>query len=51
MDREGRRVVVRAGTLLKDLNRELRGNGMSLSNLPTLGDQTIGGAIAVGKNL
>lgn len=42
-------MVVRAGTLLKHLNTELRRNGLSLSSLPTLGDQTIGGALAVGE--
>ena len=48
MDREKREVVVRAGTMLRDLNAVLKENGLALSSLPTLADQTIGGAIAVG---
>lgn len=51
IDRNSKRVVVRAGTLLKDFNKELRIKGLALPNLPTLGDQTIGGALAVGKKI
>ncbi|CAI8017226.1 L-gulonolactone oxidase, partial [Geodia barretti] len=47
IDRPTKRVAVKAGTLLKHLNKQLRRNGLGLSNLPTLGDQTIGGALAV----
>ena len=43
-------VVVRAGTLLNDFVRELERNGLALETLPTLGDQTIGGALAVGES-
>ena len=50
IDRPTKRVAVKAGTLLKHLNKQLRRNGLGLSNLPTLGDQTIGGALAVGKH-
>jgi L-gulonolactone oxidase len=45
-----REAVVRAGTLLRDLNTVLRENGLALSSLPTLADQTIGGALAVGSH-
>lgn len=49
IDLERREVVVRAGTLLRDLNSVLWENGLVLSTLPTLVDQTIGGALAVGE--
>lgn len=49
VDRENREVVVRAGTMLRDLNSVLRDNGLALSSLPTLVDQTVGGALAVGE--
>ena len=49
IDHGRKEVAVRAGTLLKDLNAELRHRGLALINLPTLSDQTIGGALAVGK--
>ena len=49
IDRQSREVAVKAGTLLRDLNTELRENGLALSSLPTLADQTIGGALAVGE--
>jgi L-gulonolactone oxidase len=50
VDKRKREVAVRAGTLLRDFNSELRKNGLSLGNLPTLGDQTMGGALAVGSH-
>lgn len=50
VDRENREVVVRAGTMLRDLNSVLRDNGLALSSLPTLVDQTVGGALAVGSH-
>lgn len=48
VDQEKREVVVRAGTMVRDLNSFLRENGLALSNLPTLADQTVGGALSVG---
>ena len=50
MDRATKQVTARAGTLLKYFNKELKRNGLAVANLPTLGDQTIGGALAVGKS-
>ena len=48
VDKEKREVVVKAGMMVSDLNSFLKENGLALSNLPTLGDQTVGGALSVG---
>ena len=48
VDKERREVVVKAGMMVNDLNSFLKENGLALSNLPTLGDQTVGGALSVG---
>lgn len=48
IDQSKKEVTVKAGTMLRDLNTVLRENGLALSSLPTLEDQTIGGALAVG---
>ena len=48
VDKERREVVVKAGTMVSDLNSFLKENGLALSNLPTLGDPRVGGALSVG---
>ena len=46
VDRSAQRVTVQAGMLVSELNTVLAANGMALSNLGSISDQTIGGAIS-----
>jgi L-gulono-1,4-lactone dehydrogenase len=43
-------VTVRGGTTVRELNRELAVRGLALSNIGTLADQSISGALATGNH-
>ena len=49
VDLESKRVTVRGGTTLKELNAILEEKGLALSNMPAIADPTIAGAIATGE--
>jgi FAD-linked oxidoreductase len=50
VDRKAKLVAVRAGTRLRDLNRELAAHGLALPNLGDIDAQTISGAISTGTH-
>ena len=50
IDRERRQATVRAGTRLDDLNAELAGHDLALSNMGDVDRQTISGALATGTH-
>ncbi|WP_018685491.1 D-arabinono-1,4-lactone oxidase [Actinokineospora enzanensis] len=50
VDRHTPAVTVRAGTSLRRLNLELEKVGLALSNMGTLDEQTIGGALSTGNH-
>ena len=50
VDREAMTVTAGSGTLLKDLNRALEGQGLSLHNMGDIAEQTLAGAISTGTH-
>ncbi len=50
IDKEAKRVTVEAGIRLKALNLILQENGLSLSNLGSISEQSIAGAISTGTH-
>ncbi len=50
VDREAMTVTVLAGTPLHELNRRLRGLGLSLHNMGDIEEQTVAGAISTGTH-
>ncbi|MFD3544587.1 D-arabinono-1,4-lactone oxidase [Streptomyces sp. NPDC058655] len=50
IDRAAGTVTVAAGTVLKDLNRALAGEGLSLTNMGDIMEQTVSGATSTGTH-
>jgi FAD-linked oxidoreductase len=50
VDADGRLVTVRSGTTLKQLNAELDGLGLAMTNLGDIDAQTVAGAISTGTH-
>lgn len=50
IDRELRQVTVRAGTTFHELNQLLDENGLAMSVLGSISDQTVAGAISTGRS-
>ncbi|GAB3264721.1 D-arabinono-1,4-lactone oxidase [Nocardioides dilutus] len=50
VDREAMTVTAGTGTILKDLNRALEGEGLSLHNMGDIAEQTLAGAISTGTH-
>jgi FAD-linked oxidoreductase len=50
VDRGAMTVTAGSGTLLKDLNRALEGQGLSLHNMGDIAEQTLAGAISTGTH-
>ncbi|MGW7438701.1 D-arabinono-1,4-lactone oxidase [Streptomyces sp. NPDC054849] len=50
LDRTAGTVTVAAGTVLKELNRALAGEGLSLTNMGDIMEQTVSGAISTGTH-
>jgi sugar-1,4-lactone oxidase-like protein len=50
VDAEAMRVTVQAGVRLGDLNDHLAGHGLALTNLGSIADQTLAGAISTGTH-
>ena len=49
LDKERKRVSVKGGTTIAELNEILHENGLALPNLGSVSSQTVAGAIATGK--
>lgn len=48
MDKESRQATFRGGTTLKEVNSVLDEYGLAMSQLGSISDQTVSGAIATG---
>ena len=51
LDRQKKRVTVRGGTTLHELNAILEEHGLAMTNLPSVSAQTVAGAISTGEFL
>ena len=50
VDRESQQATFRAGTTLKEVNTLLEDHGLAMSQLGSISDQTVAGAISTGAS-